>query len=246
MRPAALGLLVGVLLALPVAHAETLYVTDHITAALRSDVTPGAGVLTTVSTGEKLEVLERSGSFVRVRDSDGIEGWIDATALAPEPPAAERLKTLRAELDRTRAQLASAQGQLAKSRAAPAPDNDKIQAELAAARAQVDKIRAELKNKNEEIAAAVTARDAAVKEAAGLRQAVAREAAARASASEAQEAAATVHAAPPQNPAPSPWAGSHLLWLGIAFAMLVLGFIGGILWVKESIRRRMGGMYLRV
>lgn len=36
------------------------------------------------------------------------------------------------------------------------------------------------------------------------------------------------------------------LWLGIAFAMLIAGFIAGIVWYRESIRRRMGGMYLRI
>lgn len=36
------------------------------------------------------------------------------------------------------------------------------------------------------------------------------------------------------------------LWLGIAFAMLIAGFIAGIVWHRESIRRRMGGMYLRI
>lgn len=35
-------------------------------------------------------------------------------------------------------------------------------------------------------------------------------------------------------------------WLGFAFAMLVLGFAAGLLWLRESIRRRSGGMYLRV
>lgn len=35
-------------------------------------------------------------------------------------------------------------------------------------------------------------------------------------------------------------------WLGFAFAMLVLGFAVGLLWLRESIRRRSGGMYLRV
>lgn len=35
-------------------------------------------------------------------------------------------------------------------------------------------------------------------------------------------------------------------WLGFAFAMLVLGFVAGLLWLRESIRRRSGGMYLRV
>lgn len=40
--------------------------------------------------------------------------------------------------------------------------------------------------------------------------------------------------------------GFSFLWLGIAFAMLLVGFVGGIVWVRESIRRRMGGMYLRI
>jgi len=35
-------------------------------------------------------------------------------------------------------------------------------------------------------------------------------------------------------------------WLLLAFAMLVLGFVAGLLWLRESIRRRSGGMYLRI
>lgn len=36
------------------------------------------------------------------------------------------------------------------------------------------------------------------------------------------------------------------LWLAIGFAMLIAGFVAGIVWHRESIRRRMGGMYLRI
>jgi len=35
-------------------------------------------------------------------------------------------------------------------------------------------------------------------------------------------------------------------WLLLAFAMLVLGFVAGLFWLRETIRRRSGGMYLRV
>jgi len=35
-------------------------------------------------------------------------------------------------------------------------------------------------------------------------------------------------------------------WLLLGFAMLGLGFVVGVVWVRESIRRRMGGMYLRI
>ena len=36
------------------------------------------------------------------------------------------------------------------------------------------------------------------------------------------------------------------LWLGISFAMLGIGFAAGVKWLRESIRKRSGGMYLRI
>lgn len=36
------------------------------------------------------------------------------------------------------------------------------------------------------------------------------------------------------------------LWLLIAFAMLITGFVSGALWLREVNRKKMGGMYLRI
>jgi len=36
------------------------------------------------------------------------------------------------------------------------------------------------------------------------------------------------------------------VWLGISFAMLVIGFAVGVVWLRERNRRRLGGMYLRI
>ena len=36
------------------------------------------------------------------------------------------------------------------------------------------------------------------------------------------------------------------LWLLISFAMLVTGFIAGVIWLRELNRKKMGGMYLRI
>ena len=36
------------------------------------------------------------------------------------------------------------------------------------------------------------------------------------------------------------------LWLGFSFAMLGIGFAAGVKWLRESIRKRSGGMYLRI
>lgn len=52
---------------------------------------------------------------------------------------------------------------------------------------------------------------------------------------------------PPVTPAAAnTGSGFSYLWLGISFAMLVIGFAAGVRWLRESIRKRSGGMYLRV
>jgi len=66
-----------------------------------------------------------------------------------------------------------------------------------------------------------------------------------------REKLAVAAAAPPPMPEPalpaeSPGFRFSLPWLAIAFAMLGIGFIVGVIWVREGIRRRMGGMHLRV
>jgi hypothetical protein len=74
----------------------------------------------------------------------------------------------------------------------------------------------------------------------------------------AAQTAATAAAAPPP-PAPEPpapartersasvWAMEFSLsWLLLAFAMLGTGFATGVVWLRESIKKRSGGMYLRV
>lgn len=48
-----------------------------------------------------------------------------------------------------------------------------------------------------------------------------------------------------QTPADTGFFFSYL-WLGISFAMLGIGFAAGMRWLRESIRKRSGGMYLRV
>lgn len=66
--------------------------------------------------------------------------------------------------------------------------------------------------------------------------------------SAAQAAASKPAPAPEPAAAPKPATDGGFAWgwLAFAFAMLILGFVAGLLWLRESIRRRSGGMYLRV
>jgi SH3 domain protein len=198
------------------ALAETNYVTDQLTVPLHAEPASAAPVLKTLTTGASLEVIEQGIGFVRVRDATGIEGWVEAGALSARPPSSVLAKGLRAELDRTRAQLVQAQTLLDKSRTVSGASltDEQAQAELTVMRTQLAQVQSELKKKDEQIAQA-----------------------------KADAAAAPASDSAGQVPADS---GFGFLWLGFAFAMLVLGFIGGIIWVRESIRRRMGGMYLRI
>lgn len=73
---------------------------------------------------------------------------------------------------------------------------------------------------------------------------------------ELKQARAQLAEAPPKlsNAAPSPVVVADAeadyeldyVWIFVALGMLVVGFVAGILWHRESIRRRMGGMYLRI
>lgn len=184
------------------AQAETVYVAKRIRVDLRADVLENSAVVKTVETGTPLEVLERSDRFAQVRDPQGVEGWIEARYLSPEPPARLQLVPLQKELAKNRTQMAETQAQLTIAQATVADQAAKI---------------------------------------------IALE----------QEAVAKPAPPPAVNPAPvvAPPAGKtsqdvgftfSYLWLGVSFAMLGIGFAAGVKWLRESIRKRSGGMYLRV
>ena len=149
-----------------VAAAETVYVSDRLQAGLRA--ARDGNVVKPIESGAMLEVLERDERFVRVRDKQGSEGWLELRYVSAEPPARAQLAKLQDELSKARGQLAEAQVKNPAAGAAPAAAKPDAEYEL------------------------------------------------------------------------------DYLWLAIAFAMLIAGFIAGIVWHRESIRRRMGGMYLRI
>lgn len=204
------------------ASAETVYLTDQWSIPLRADATPGAAAVKMVTTGTAFEVLERGVGLVRVRDPQGVEGWIEASALSAQPPASTQVRGLRTELERTRAQLVQAQAQVDQARAQPAATDAgtaQLRAELNTVRQQLVQTQGDLKKKDEELASLTAEAAKAPPDTVG----------------ESTPATIVVREG-----------GFSYLWLGIAFAMLVLGFIGGMVWVREGIRRRMGGLYLRI
>jgi hypothetical protein len=194
-------LLIGLLVAMAPAlgATETLYVIDRLSVAMRDGPLETAAVVKTLETGAVLEVLERSGPYLRVRDRQGAEGWVEARFLAATPPARLELAAARAELARAHAEVKSLRDELARSQA------------------QVKSLEAALAQQK-----------------------------AHAAPPPPLPAVASPAPPPPSAEAQTPPWGVHLLWALISFAMLGIGFTLGVIWWREHLRRKLGGMYLRI
>jgi SH3 domain protein len=80
------------------AAAETVYVTDSLRLGLHAAPDTSDRPFENLVSGTPVEVLERNPSFARVRLADGREGWVKATFLVGDKPAAARVLELQAEL----------------------------------------------------------------------------------------------------------------------------------------------------
>jgi SH3 domain protein len=74
----------------------------------RASPSPGSTALGLVSTGDRVTVVERRGSWARVQVEGGAGGWLPASALDASAPPLERLAQLEGEVTKLRAELATA------------------------------------------------------------------------------------------------------------------------------------------
>jgi len=80
------------------AAAETVYVTDSLRLGLHEAPDTSDRPFENLVSGTAVEVLERNTNYARVRLADGREGWVKATFLVSEKPAAARVLELEAEI----------------------------------------------------------------------------------------------------------------------------------------------------
>ena len=78
--------------------AETVYVTDSLRLGLHAASDTSERPFENLVSGTSVEVLERNPSYARVRLGDGREGWVKATFLVAEKPAAARVLELETEI----------------------------------------------------------------------------------------------------------------------------------------------------
>jgi SH3 domain protein len=80
------------------AGADTVYVTDSLRLGVHAAPDTSDRPFDNLVSGTSVEVLERNSSYARVRLADGREGWVKATFLVADKPAAARVLELEAEI----------------------------------------------------------------------------------------------------------------------------------------------------
>lgn len=106
--------LLGALLFASGIKAETLYVTDNIMLGLHQEAAEESFVLKALPSGTAVKVLERQDNFVRVRHSDGTEGWLNADYLVKSKPARSLLSAAQAQQKQAASDLAKLKEDLKK------------------------------------------------------------------------------------------------------------------------------------
>jgi hypothetical protein len=101
------------LLGAAAARAQDLYVIDQLVVNLNSTADAAGERVATLKSGDKVQLIERSGEAAHVRLPDSREGWLRATYLSADEPATVRLAAREHE-------VAQLQDELAHARALPA------------------------------------------------------------------------------------------------------------------------------
>ncbi len=106
--------LAGLLLPILVQAENTQYVSDHLIVTMRSGQGSQYQILKTLPSGTRLEVLEASNSgYTKVRNAEGVEGWVLTRYLSPEPIAKEKLAVAQKRLQRLKEQNGKLKQELA-------------------------------------------------------------------------------------------------------------------------------------
>lgn len=96
------------LVAAAAVNAETAYVTDLLQLGLHRASDTSDRAFANLSSGARLEVLERNRNYARVRTDAGEEGWVKTAYIVAETPARYRLTELETQVETLGGELAAA------------------------------------------------------------------------------------------------------------------------------------------
>lgn len=117
-RSTRLAVLVAALTAAAALRAEPLYVIEQLVVGVSSAPDASGERVATLKSGDRVEVLERSGEQVHVQLAGGRDGWVRASYLTAEEPLRTRLAQRDAEVARLGDEVKRLESQL-RANAAP-------------------------------------------------------------------------------------------------------------------------------
>ncbi len=79
-------------------QAETLYVTDRILLGMHQQANENSPIIKTITSGTAITVLQRDENFIKIKLTDGTEGWVSKNYLKKEKPAIAELATINTKL----------------------------------------------------------------------------------------------------------------------------------------------------
>lgn len=128
MSPRKALLLVPVILGAPILHAEALYVIEQVVVNVNSAPDATGTRVTTIKSGDTVEVLDRQGDQIHVHLANGTEGWVRKSYLSEKEPLQHQLNERNAEVEKLRQDVAKLQSEITAAKAGPAPMTPAAQA----------------------------------------------------------------------------------------------------------------------
>ena len=111
-------LLVPVLAGAPALHAETLYVIEQLVVNVNSAPDATGERVTSIKSGDAVEVLERQGDQIHVHLANGTEGWVRKSYLSEQEPLQHRLNERNAEVEKLKQDVARLASEVAAAKTA--------------------------------------------------------------------------------------------------------------------------------
>jgi len=85
--------------------ADYIYISDNLRVGVRTEPVSGVPPISVVFTGMRLEVLERTEGYIKIKTDKGVEGWVKDIYVTKKAPAIIQLNTFRAKYDKLKQEL---------------------------------------------------------------------------------------------------------------------------------------------
>ena len=111
--------------------AETIFVTDSLKLKLRVSPSNDGDVITSLDSGEKLNLVEKQTKFSKVKTADGKSGWVQSWFLTDKPPATYLVNSVTRENEILTSKLAKANTKLKNFDSETARENESLKQSVA-------------------------------------------------------------------------------------------------------------------